>query len=427
MSTPAITPQYVPALLPPSAPPLLPDANAPHTAGRGAAYADKQLLDVEMRKQFPDLWRAARTQSNELKAEAREQAAESLSNEPKMIQQPRNSQDRKEWIDHALPFSDPGNQGKLSRAAAGTQRDGVPVGCSDRTFADYKHVMEGFAPLSNQLVGGGAPNTTCIEQLPEFIVCSEPYVEYTFYDPFDWPKQILDYRNITALWEESPHKGSCALWWKIDCPEPATTAEEINHQIDDALQTHVGTRTYLNQTQLNSYLDWRKANGTAKDFKFILVRDKPEQDSLAPANALPPNAGSTISGNGVVMAFFASVSALVLTIGGVGAICLNRRFRPAPVTPSTTTAIPAGHLGSGIGPTAATVHTASPSSMASASSSVSHTGAAPQPAPSSTASTTTHPAPASTSTSSSSSDDTNGIGTSAVVLDIPPAGREGDA
>lgn len=425
MTTSAIAPQYVPAPLPPSVPPLLRDANAQHTTGSHPAYSDKQLLDLEMRKEFPDLWRAARAQSNEMKAEARKQAAESLDNEPKMVQQPRESQDRTEWIDHALPLFDPRTPGRLARAAAGTQRDGVPVDCSDRTFAEYQEVMESFAPLSYQLVGGGDPNTTCIEQLPEFIVCSDPYLENTFYDPFNWPKQILDYRNISSLWEESPNKGSCALWWKIDCPEPATTPEEINHQIDDALQTHVGTRTYLNQTQLDAYLDWRKANGTAKDFRFILVRDKPEQPSPATGVAVPPNSGSSTNGNGVVMAFFASVSALVLAIGGAGAMYLNRRCSPAQATPSTTTAIPGGQLGMGFAPTGASVHTASPSSMASASASISHTGAELQPAPSSATATPMHAVPASSGTSSS--DDATGVGTSAVAIDIPPAGLEDDA
>lgn len=433
MSVPFIPPHAIPATLPPATPPLLPEANALHAAGADTAYTDKQLQDLQMRMQFSGLWREVRAQSAQMKEELRKRAAASLADEPTMVQQTRESPDRQEWIDYALPISDALGQGGLTRMVKATQKTGGPqAGCGDRTFEDYKTLMESRAPLSYQLVGGGDPDTTCIEKLPEFIICSDDHLLETFYDPFDWPKQILDYRNISDLWTESPFKGSCALWWKIECPEPATTKDEINQQIDDALRSEAGTRTYLNQTQLHDYLDWRKANGTAKGFEYILVRDKTRPSSPAPdhAGVAPSGDASNRQGSsGGALGIFVAIMAGFTTLAAGGAICIRRRFYQtvAPTAaPTVATAVPSGvaaTAAAGSATATATVHATSPSSMASASATVSPIGAAPQPAPSSTASVALNTAPS----GSSDSNDASGTGAAGFALDIPPAGLEPDA
>ncbi len=425
MSVPFIPPHAVPAPLPPVTPPLLPDVNAPHATSDASTYSDKQLRDLEMGKNFPGLWRLAKAQSAQVKEDLRKRAAASLANEPQMVQHSRESPDKREWVDCGLTLHDSRAQG-LARAVQGTQgtqgSGWPPAGCGDRYFSEYKELMESFAPLSYQLVGGGDPNTTCIARLPEFIICSDEYLSSTFYDPFDWPKQILDYRNITELWEESPSKGSCAMWWKIECPEPATTQDDINQQIDEALRSEAGTRTYLNQTQLNAYLDWRKANGTAGDFKYILVGDKPAQASPAPGGAVPANSGSAPDGNGSVLGIFASITTALLAIGGAGAIYLHRRSAQG-AAPSVTTAVPSATSGVASGPSGAGLQATSPSSMASVSATVSHAGPAPQPAAASTASMAAN----TPSSGSSDSDDASGIGMPAHFHDLPPAGQEDES
>lgn len=441
MSVPFVPFHSVPAALPPATPPLLPEANAQHATSDDTAYTDKQLQDLQMRKQFSGLWREARAQSAQMKEELRKRAAASLADQPTMVQQTRESPDRQEWIDYALPISDALGQGGLTRMVQATQKTGGPqAGCGDRSFEDYKTLMESRAPLSYQLVGGGDPNTTCIEKLPEFIICSDDHLLETFYDPFDWPKQILDYRNISDLWTESPHKGSCALWWKIECPEPATTKDEINQQIDDALRSEAGTRTYLNQTQLHDYLDWRKANGTAKGFEYILVRDRTRPSSPAPGHAgVAPSGGSSNSqgsSDGARAIFFAIMASFAALAAG-GAICVSRRFYQTAAPTAVPTAGPSASptvattLPSGLAATTAavsatattTVQATSPGSMASASTTISPIGAAPQPGPSSTASVALNAAPS----GSSGSDDASGTGAAAFALDIPPAGLEPDA
>ncbi len=424
MSVPIITSTHVAAPLPPVTPPLLPDVNAPHATSDASAYTDKQLRDLEMRKNFPGLWRLAKAQAAQMKEDLRKRAAASLAYEPQMVQQTRESADKREWIDCGLALHDSRAQG-LARAAhgmqgtQGTQGSGwPPAGCGDRYFSEYKEVMESFAPLSYQLVGGGDPNATCITRLPEFIICSDEYLSSTFYDPFDWPKQILDYRNITELWEENPSKGSCAMWWKIECPQPATTQDEINQQIDDALRTEAGTRTYLNQTQLDDYLAWRKVNGSADGFRYIRVSDK--QGAKAPAQQGPaagpgPEAAKNPAGsNAAVISVFTMGIGLLTLAAGAGAIFLGKRKLPT-TAPTVATTVPQG---------AQPVRgTASPSSVASASATVSHGANLTQPAPSAAQPQSATGAPSSTS----SSDDASNIGTSTVVVDRLPAGQEDDA
>ena len=434
MSTPLIPPPYVPAPAPPSNPQLLPETNMAQANGENTPDSDKQLTDLEMRKKFPDLWRAAQAQSKQQKDEARKEAAASLADEPKMVQQPRTSEESIEWVDLALPLFDIRTQGRLARASENGQQAWPPSDCGDRHFSHYKEDMERYSSLSYQLVGGGDPDTTCIAQLPEFVICSDDQLESTFYDPFNWPRQILDYRNISALWDEDGVKGSCALFWKIACPEPATTPDGINRQIDETLQKDSGTRTYLNQTQLNDYLDWRKAKGTA-DFAYILVRDKPAAAAPAPGDAGPAPSGDSPNSHGSswgVLGIFAAIMASLTALAAGGAICIRRRFSQTPAqgaVPSVATTVPSGLAAAAAASPAsqatatATVPGASPNSMASASTTLSHTGGAPQASPSTTASTPPHAVPS----SSSDSDDASGIGTSAVMLDIPPAGQEDDA
>ena len=406
MSTPFIPPQYVPAPMPPAPPPLLPDANGQNVTSNDAPYTDKQALDLEMRKNYPELWRAVRALSRENKATAREQAAGSLAEAPKMVQQPREPADRLEWIDLALPFStDPRVANGMKRSAGCNRTDDVfpPPECGDRYFDQYQALQAEIAPaLSYDLIGGGDPHCTCIRQLPEFIACSAQYLEYTDYAPFNWPKQILDYRGLDWLWSKTSISGLCSLW-RMDCPEPATGDEAIYEQIDETLKANPATRVYLNQTQLDGYLAWRKLNGTMVGFHYIRVTDKAPAPDAAPPGPKPD---------------YSFVPWIALSLGGAAGIGLGiwaklkEAYRRAALRNIVASTSAPPH-------SAPTVRVASPSSMGSVSTTVPDLHAHVTPSTASGRPVGTADAAQSSSSSSDTADDS--------ILDMPPAGREYDA
>lgn len=360
----------------------------------------KAQTDLYMRKHYPELWRSVQEQSRKMKAErssgqagyaAGAGYATTATNAPRMVQQ--------------------------SKRAAGCNRtDDVfpPPECGDRYFDQYKNLNAQIAPeLAFDLIGGGDPECTCIKQMPEFVVCSDQYLEYTFYDPFDWPKQILDYRNVTALWDEKGTAGSCVMSWKIDCPEPAATHADIMLQIDETLKQSPGTRTYLNQSLLDDYLDWRKANGTADGFQYIRVADK-EAATPAPAAGQPGalNDGSFAAWTVVGLGMLGVIGA------GIWVKIKNIKDKAAIMSIVASTSAPTH--------SAPTVRVASPSSMGSISTTVPHLHNPKPPAPTAGMSVGTADA---ASSNSNSSEDNSLDDLSAVVIDIgdtAPAGYEDD-
>lgn len=404
--SPELSPLFMPELEPlPRVPPTLEDAYAADSPAER-----KVLMDLYMRKHYPGLWRSRNEKSSQ-----QEMEADSKVGVPRMVQQERARVARKEWIDQELPLVENRLTSGKSKRAAGCNRTDVvfpPPECGDRYFDQYKDLKAEFAPqLAYDLIGGGDPQCTCIKQLPEFIVCSDQYLGYTFYDPFDWPKQFLDYRNVTALWDENGIGGSCTRWWSNECPEPATTHDDIMLQIDETLKQSPGTRTYLNQSLLDAYLDWRKANGAADGFQYILVADKVP---TAPAAGTP---GALRYGN---VAFWSllGLGALGLIGAGIWTKIKIMKYKAAIRNIVASTSAPPH--------SAPTVRVASPSSMGSVSTTVPHLRNPKQPA--STAGNPVGTADA-VASSSSSSDDSSHAGMSAVVIDIDdtaPAGHEDD-
>lgn len=320
------------------------------------------------------------------------------------------SNERREWIDHELPLVESRRTAGQSKRAAGcNSSDKVfpPTECSDLYFDEYKSSKAHTAPpLAYDLIGGGDPECTCINQLPEFIVCSDQYFGYTIFDRNWGPKQILDYRNATEKVDQI-----CA-GWITDCPEPAATHDDIMLQIDETLKQSPGTRTYLNQSLLDDYLDWRKANGTADGFQYIRVADK---EAATPA----PAAGQPGASNDVLWAGFGS---LVLSLVGAGiwAKIKNMKDNAAIRNIVASTSAPPH--------SAPTIRVASPSSMGSVSTTV------PQlrnPKPSSSSAGQPVGTADAASSHSSSNDDSSDADLSAVVIgmdmvDIAPAGHEDD-
>jgi hypothetical protein len=129
-------------------------------------------------------------------------------NRPPVLTQ--RSQPRPEWIDHALPLATVSREPESMKRDAACNRSRYiwpHPECIARYFDEYKEVMEAKycsdyldCPISFDLIGGGDPSCTCIRDLPQFVICSDQYLEKTLFDFWGWPQQILEYRNVSGLW-----------------------------------------------------------------------------------------------------------------------------------------------------------------------------------------------------------------------------------
>ncbi len=311
-------------------------------------------------------------------------------------------------IDHELPIADvPRADGSKKRSAACNRSEYVwpHPECQEGYFDEYKALMEdgrwwevGACPVSFELIGSGDPSCICIRELPQFVICSDQYLEGTLFNMRGWPQKILEYRNVSGLGTDYDPVGPCARWGGSICPEPATTPEEINVQIDETIETNPATVVYLTPSQLEGYLAWRKTNGTLDDFQYIRVSDKTTaKPTSVPAikNWLP----------------WVALGVGTLTAVGLGVAAFkdNARRISRLRTIVATTSAPAHN--------APTLRTASPSSMGSVSTTLPQmlgtNNASPAPTTSSGAPSA---APSKSYSSVDSIDD--------IALDIPPAGQE---
>lgn len=277
--------------------------------------------------------------------------------------------------------------------------------CQERYFDEYKAVKEdgsywkgGICPVSYDLIGGGDPRCTCIRDLPQFVVCSEQYLEETLFDSLGWPQQILDYRNVSGLWSEHGSEGSCAREGRDMCPDPATTPDEINVQIEETIKKNTATVVYLMPVQLDDYLSWRKTNGTMDGFQYIRVADKkPAEPASPPAN------------KNWILWTAVGAGALAAVGLGAGAIRSESKRMSRLRTIVATSSAPAHN--------APTLSATSPSSMGSVSTTVPEVLITNKKSRASTTSigTTTAAQPNSNSSADSTED---------ISLDIPPAGQE---
>lgn len=199
-------------------------------------------------------------------------------------------------------------------------------GCDDELFHAAKADVEFDTPLLFELKGSGEPDCTCLTDVPRFIVCSTQNFGYVHEKRrYIIGEHILDYRNVSQLYGEPSGKCSPRWNWLFDCPTPATKPEEINRQIDDALNKSTTATIFLNQTLLSAYLSHRKANGELDNFTYALVSDDPRENT-GPAK---PNMAAIIS---------AAVAAAGLTVLGVVGAIRWRLRTSANSTASTTTA-----------------------------------------------------------------------------------------
>lgn len=186
--------------------------------------------------------------------------------------------------------------------------------CSnDIVFSSFKASTEYFAPVQTDLIGGDNPNCTCLEDLPIFLICNDDNLQATHYTWLVWREQFLDYRNFSQLYRESDNtqvdssKGRCKVWPQI-CPKPETSEMAINRQIDEAMESGLLTNVYLNQTQLDGYLLWRKYHDKPENFSYVVISDKP----VNPINA------TDMSG------MIASVTGAAIAATGIATIGLIR-------------------------------------------------------------------------------------------------------
>lgn len=186
----------------------------------------------------------------------------------------------------------------------------------------------------------------CTGDVPQFIVCSDQYLGETIWSQWIHKDVILDYRNVTGLYDY----GWCLpMRENIECPTPATEIDDINQQIDATIKQNRLVRIYLNETDLNNYLEFRNKTGELENFNYILISDKPSTPEIRPApkNSPEENFGYPFSsdkkdwGAIIASALGGGFGALgVMALGGYG--LMKYRARTAANTPaSTATTVPA--------------------------------------------------------------------------------------
>jgi len=182
--------------------------------------------------------------------------------------------------------------------------------------------------------------------VPQFIICSDQYLGETLWPAEFHNKVILDYRNVTRLYTN----GWChPMWQDIECPTPATEIDDINQQIDDTIKQNRLVRIYLNETDLNNYLEFRNETGELENFNYILISDKPSTPEIPPAPENSPeenfgyffNSDKKNWGGIIASAVGAVIGWLgVMVLGGYG--LMKYRARTAANTATTTvTTVPA--------------------------------------------------------------------------------------
>ncbi len=399
-------PPLVPGALPSTLPydPSVPSALA--TPETGSPAAAKLAQDAEMRRLFGPLWSEAVAQSRARKAGG-STAPEAQA--PRMVQRAADTTQHPERFEHDLPLAaNPHVHANTKRAANCNRTEYLwpHPECKARYVDEYKSIIEQSFIMSCDLIGGGDPRCTCLSDVPVFVTCVDEQIGNTLFDNpayFDWPKKILDYRNITRLWDENSIQGSCTFSTHIDCPEPATTREGMFRQIDESLNQTKAMRIYLNQTQLDDYLAWRKSKGETDGFRYVRVSNrKPIERSEEPESKQ-----SAWDAYGKFLGFGLAGLVGICSAAGMVRMYLLERARIRNIVNTTTVPAPAH--------SAPTVHKASPSSMGSASVTMRDQGVK--------ASNALSQGQASSESSVVSSED----GLESTSIEIPPAGQEGDA
>lgn len=176
---------------------------------------------------------------------------------PKMVQKPANP------LNDAPRLIDSHSQTAEERKAHQTSRTLLEInGCWPTTsFETYRTAGMKSGELIYELVDADELNA-CMNDLPEFIICGDKYLSMT--NVAVWcPMQVLNYRGTSI--------GNYCELESTGRPEPATTPEKINLQINELLKKNKATRIYLTPEQHDSYLFWRLMHGGQIKFPHIRV------------------------------------------------------------------------------------------------------------------------------------------------------------
>lgn len=246
-------------------------------------------------------------------------------------------------IDFELPITDEKQSNEITPE---NQKRQIYACWNGHWYFQDKEAVESSTHLEFNWIGNLKNPRACAGDVPQFIICSDQYLGETI-----WPAEfhnnvILDYRNVTRLYTN----GWChPMWQDLICPTPATEIDDINQQIDATIKQNRLVRIYLNETDLNNYLEFRNETGELENFNYILISDKPSTPEIPPApkNSPEENFGYPFSsdkkdwGAIIASALGGGFGALgVMALGGYG--LMKYRARTAANTPaSTATTVPA--------------------------------------------------------------------------------------
>ena len=184
----------------------------------------------------------------------------------------------------------------------------LSTGCVDDLMHVAKSSYRPNSPLTFELKRSADPDCVCLDDVPRFIICSPKNFEYVHEQRWSLiGEHILDYRNFSELHKEPSGKCSPKWNWRFDCPKPAVNPEEINQQIDQALNQTTTATIILNQTQLDDYLSYREWYEDLENFTYILVGDnhafEGEVQSSKPDNSAAIAAGAVSLGAAALAIF----------------------------------------------------------------------------------------------------------------------------
>jgi hypothetical protein len=181
---------------------------------------------------------------------------------PKMVQKPgKSSADIPRTIDSYAHTSDELKAHQTSRSLLQLKTCWPSL-----HFEEYDAIASKSKKLIYEPIDIEDKITACMDEIPEFVVCDDEYLSMTDVATDFYPKIVLNYRGAPA--------DNYCKYSSHYCPEPATTPEKINLQINEILQNNKATRIYLTQRQLDGYLFWRLQHGGKIKFPHILVEDE---------------------------------------------------------------------------------------------------------------------------------------------------------
>lgn len=174
------------------------------------------------------------------------------------------------------------------------------TGCDDELTHVAKAGFEYITSLTFELIGTNETDCICLDDVPRFIVCSDQNLNSADNYRYITGDHILDYRNVSSLYGS---EGWCSpRWnWLFDCPTPASTTDQINQQINHAVNQPTRASIFLNQTQLDAYLRFREQNGELMNFTYVLVSDKSQPKAESAAGQIAAAVLGSLAGLGSVI------------------------------------------------------------------------------------------------------------------------------